>query len=74
MRLAPGESGLRLKAVGQYRQLPVRIDLGTAGVLGFLGEGADAQRAAAVAARDRSAATELSFDGTHRSTRSTSPA
>ena len=41
--LAPGESGLRLAAIGNYRQLPVHIDLRTAGVLGFLEEGKDAQ-------------------------------
>jgi uncharacterized protein involved in outer membrane biogenesis len=42
VRLAPGEAGLRLRATGHYRQLPVRIDLRTAGVLGFLDEGEDA--------------------------------
>ena len=41
--LAEGESGLRLKATGQYRKLPVLIDLRTAGVLGFLAEGKEAQ-------------------------------
>ena len=41
--LADGESGLRLKATGQYRKLPVLIDLRTAGVLGFMAEGNDAQ-------------------------------
>lgn len=41
--LAEGESGLRLNATGQYRKLPLRIDLRTAGVLGFLAEGKDAQ-------------------------------
>ena len=41
--LADGESGLRLKATGQYRKLPVLIDLRTAGVLGFLAEGKEAQ-------------------------------
>ncbi|MDQ2736939.1 MAG: hypothetical protein M3Y55_18555, partial [Pseudomonadota bacterium] len=41
--LAPGESGLRLSAIGQYRKLPLRIDLRSAGVLGFLDEGKDAQ-------------------------------
>ena len=73
-RLAPGESGLRLKAIGQYRKLPVRIDLRTAGVLGFLAEGAEADGAAAAPARDRSAAPTSSFDGTHAPIRSTSPA
>lgn len=41
--LAEGESGLRLAATGHYRKLPVLIDLRTAGVLGFLAEGKDAQ-------------------------------
>ncbi|MEO7055817.1 MAG: AsmA family protein [Caldimonas sp.] len=41
--LAEGESGLRLNATGNYRKLPLRIDLRTAGVLGFLAEGKDAQ-------------------------------
>jgi len=63
VRLAPGESGLRLKAVGQYRQLPVRIDLGTAGVLGFFAEGAES-RAQPVSLRALIARTRLSFDGT----------
>ena len=40
--LAPGESGLRLNASGQYRKLPVRIDLRTAGVLGLLDQGKEA--------------------------------
>jgi uncharacterized protein involved in outer membrane biogenesis len=40
--LAPGESGLVLKATGRYRQLPVLIDLRTAGVLGFIAEGKEA--------------------------------
>jgi len=63
VRLAPGESGLRLKAVGQYRQLPVRIDLGTAGVLGFFSEGAEA-RAQPVSLRALIAKTQVHFDGT----------
>jgi uncharacterized protein involved in outer membrane biogenesis len=63
VQLAPGESGLRLKAVGQYRQLPVRIDLGTAGVLGFFGEGAEA-RAQPVSLRALIAKTQVNFDGT----------
>ena len=41
--LAEGESGLRLAATGQYRKLPVLVDLRTAGVLGFLAEGKEAQ-------------------------------
>ena len=40
--LAPGESGLRLNAVGQYRKLPVRIELRTAGVLGLFVHGKEA--------------------------------
>ncbi|HSC63732.1 MAG TPA: AsmA family protein [Caldimonas sp.] len=63
VRLAAGESGLRLKAVGQYRQLPVRIDLATAGVLGFLGEGAEA-RAQPLSLRAVIGRAQLSFDGT----------
>jgi len=63
VRLGPGESGLRLKAVGQYRQLPVRVDLGTAGVLGFFAEGAES-RAQPVSLRALIARTRLSFDGT----------
>jgi len=63
VQLAPGESGLRLKAVGQYRQLPVRIDLGTAGVLGFFAEGEEA-RAQPVSLRALIAKTRLDFDGT----------
>lgn len=41
--LEPGQSGLRLNATGQYKKLPVNIDLRTAGVLGFLAEGSEAQ-------------------------------
>jgi uncharacterized protein involved in outer membrane biogenesis len=63
VRLAPGESGLRLNAVGQYRQLPVRIDLGTSGVLGMLGEGVDA-KAQPLSLRGVIGKAELSFDGT----------
>src|SRR4029079_9788876 len=43
VRLRPDERGLRLKATGQYRDLPVRIDLRTSGVLAFLGDRAEAQ-------------------------------
>ena len=63
VRLAPGETGLRLKAVGQYRQLPLRIDLGTAGVLGFFAEGSDAQ-AQPLSLHAQIARTRLDFDGT----------
>ena len=65
VRLAPGESGLRLKATGQYRKLPVGIDLRTAGVLGFLEEGADA-RAQPLSLRAIIGRTNLAFDGTTR--------
>ena len=41
--LAPGEGGLHLNATGHYRKLPVRIDLRSAGVLGFLAEGDEAR-------------------------------
>ena len=61
--LAPGESGLRLKAVGQYRKLPVRIDLGTAGVLGFFGDGAEA-KAQPLSLRALIGRSQVSFDGT----------
>src|SRR6185369_2745795 len=65
VRLAPGERGLRLKATGQYRQLPVRIDLSTAGVLALLGKDAEAQSQPlslhAVVGR-----AEGAFDGTTR--------
>ncbi|MEO8525896.1 MAG: AsmA family protein [Caldimonas sp.] len=40
--LAPGEIGLRLNATGQYRKLPLRIDLRTAGVLGLFAQGKEA--------------------------------
>lgn len=62
VRLAPGESGLRLKATGQYRQLPLRIDLRTAGVLGFFEEGGDA-KAQPLSLRALIGRAELSFDG-----------
>ncbi|MEO8310355.1 MAG: AsmA family protein [Caldimonas sp.] len=63
VQLAPGESGLRLKAVGQYKQLPVRIDLGTAGVLGFFGDGADA-KAQPLTLRALIGRAQVNFDGT----------
>ena len=62
VRLAAGESGLRLKATGQYRKLPVRIDLRTVGVLGFLAEGKDAQ-AQPLSLRATIGRADLSFDG-----------
>jgi uncharacterized protein involved in outer membrane biogenesis len=60
--LTPGESGLRLNAVGRYRQLPVRIDLRTAGVLGLFvaGKEAEAQPLKLLASIGRA---DLSFDG-----------
>lgn len=60
--LAPGESGLRLKATGNYRQLPVLIDLRTVGVLNLLAAGKDAQAQplTLVATIGRA---DLSFDG-----------
>jgi len=63
VRLAAGESGLRLKAVGQYKQLPVRIDLGTSGVLGFFADGAEA-KAQPLSLRALIGRTRVSFDGT----------
>jgi uncharacterized protein involved in outer membrane biogenesis len=62
VRLAPGESGFRLGAIGQYRELPVRIDLRTAGVLGFLAEGEEAQ-AQPLSLRATIGRANLSFDG-----------
>jgi len=60
--LAPGESGLKLAATGEYRKLPVRVDLRTAGVLGFLAEGKEAQ-AQPLRLRASVGKAELSFDG-----------
>ncbi len=51
----------------------MRIDLRTAGVLGFLGEGAEA-KAQPLSLRALIGRAKLDFDGTHRSIRSTSPA
>jgi uncharacterized protein involved in outer membrane biogenesis len=65
VRLAEGESGLRLKATGQYRKLPVRIDLRTAGVLGFFDAGEDAT-SQPLSLRARIGRTDLAFDGTTR--------
>ena len=62
VRFAAGESGLRLKATGQYRKLPVRIDLRTSGVLGFLAEGQEAE-AQPLALRATIGHADLSFDG-----------
>ena len=62
VRLAPGETGLRLQATGQYRQLPVRIDLRTAGVLGFLAEGKEAP-SQPLSLRALIGRTEVAFDG-----------
>ena len=60
--LAPGESGLWLKATGQYRRLPVRVDLRTAGVLGFVGEGAET-RAQPLELYAAIGGADLSFEG-----------
>ena len=62
VRLAPGEKGLRLEATGQYKKLPVFVDLRTAGVLGFLEEGKDAQ-AQPLSLRATIGRARLSFDG-----------
>ena len=56
----PVASGLRLNATGTYRQLPVRIDLSTDGVLGMLGPDAAAQPIALTATIGRA---DLSFNG-----------
>jgi AsmA family protein len=60
--LAPGESGLRLVASGQYRKLPVRVDLRTAAVLGLLAQGKEAiaQPLRLIVSVGRA---ELSFEG-----------
>jgi len=62
VRLAPGETGLRLEATGQYKKLPLFIDLRTAGVLGFLAEGRAAQ-AQPLSLRAAIGRARLSFDG-----------
>ena len=62
VRLAPGETGLRLVATGQYRKLPVQIDLRTAGVLGFLDEGENA-KAQPLSLRAAIGHAEVAFDG-----------
>jgi len=60
--LAPGERGLRLNAFGQYRKLPVRIEVRTSGVIGLLVEGkqATAQPLRLLASVGRA---NLSFEG-----------
>ena len=60
--LAPGESGLRLNAVGQYRKLPLLIDLRTAGVLGLFAEGKEA-RAQPLRLMASIGRADLTFDG-----------
>ena len=65
VRLRPDERGLRLKATGQYRDLPVRIDLRTSGVLAFLGDGAEAQ-SQPLSLRALIGRAEVAFDGTTR--------
>jgi uncharacterized protein involved in outer membrane biogenesis len=65
VRLAPGERGLRLKATGQYRDLPVRIDLRTSGVLAFIGDGAETQ-SQPLSLRALVGRAEVAFDGTTR--------
>ena len=65
VRLAAGESGMRLKATGHYRKLPLRIDLRTAGVLGFLDDGEDA-KSQPLSLRALIGRTDLAFDGTTR--------
>ena len=62
VRLAPGERGFRLRAFGHYKQLPVRVDLRTAGVLGFIGAGAESQ-AQPLSLRALIGRAEVSFDG-----------
>jgi AsmA family protein len=62
VRLAPGEKGLRLAATGQYKKLPVFVDLRTAGVLGLLEEGKEAH-AQPLSLRATIGRARLSFDG-----------
>jgi len=62
VRLAPGERGLRLEATGQYKKLPVFVDLRTAGVLGLLEEGKDAE-AQPLSLRAVIGRARVSFDG-----------
>ncbi len=63
VELAPGERGLRLNAFGNYRKLPVRVELNTSGVLGLLEEGSEAtaQPLRLIASVGRA---NLSFEGT----------
>ena len=65
VRLAPDERGLRLKATGQYRDLPVRIDLRTSGVLAFIGDGAE-NESQPLSLRALVGRAEVAFDGTTR--------
>jgi general stress protein 26 len=62
-RARPGERGLRLNAFGNYRKLPVRVELNTSGVLGLLEEGSEAteQPLRLLASVGRA---NLSFEGT----------
>ena len=61
--LPDGQSGFRLNAVGHYKAFPLRIDLATAGVLGLLAEGGQAQ-AQPLNLQASVGKAELSFDGT----------
>ncbi|MEO8248000.1 MAG: AsmA family protein [Burkholderiales bacterium] len=62
VELAPGEVGFKLKAVGKYQKLPLRIDLATSGALALLAEGESAT-AQPVKLAAKVGPTELSFDG-----------
>ena len=61
--LPAGQSGFRLNAVGHYKKFPLHIDLATAGVLGLLAEGGQAQ-AQPLKLLASVGKAELSFEGT----------
>ena len=61
--LPAGQSGFRLNAVGQYQRFPLRIDLGTAGVLGLLAQSEQAQ-AQPLKLLASVGGAKLSFEGT----------
>lgn len=63
VELAAGETGLRLRAVGNYQKLPVTVDLSTSGALSLL-DGRSQTQAQPVRLEARAGKTELHFDGT----------
>ena len=60
--LAPGETGLKLNAVGNYQKLAVQVDLRTSGALSLLADGKTAP-AQPVALRASVGSANLTFDG-----------